>query len=401
MVTIESWHAALKIAFDPTSQRIYVGGRAGPRPDTRQPSFFSVAALKPEGTLEREFGEGGVVTLQRVQNPDDELEDIDLDPQRRVLLTGIARVVDGRSYVGLAKVLASGALDSTFADGGWLVSRTSNDESTEPRAATINASGGIFVAGRVQVGTDREWELLTMRVSAEGVPATGMDVRDLGADDGLFGCAVDDASSVTAVGGRKTSGNPTDDAIVVRLLSSGDYDSTWGWGGDAGRIRLTLPDGDDRAYDIALTADGGSIVVGSYAGDTNGFVMALTPQGRPDNTFGPGIDATRTSGHKIGTIARAVTIDSAGRALVVGTSRETKPGASGNATGFVARLMPDGALDDSFDVGGEVGLRRVTAADADVTISGVRVLPSGAIVIAGTVSRGAGIERGFVVSMSP
>ena len=109
----------------------------------------------------------------------------------------------------------------------------------------------------------------------------------------------------------------------------------------------------DQAFACAAQPDG-KVILAGYASDDDGEVFKialarLTPNGLLDTTFGNAgrvvIDMTAL-GYSVHTSsARAVFVDSQGRLLVVG-SMQVAP--SGAILTFVARLLADGTIDQTF-----------------------------------------------------
>jgi uncharacterized delta-60 repeat protein len=90
----------------------------------------------------------------------------------------------------------------------------------------------------------------------------------------------------------------------------------------------------------------GRIVVASTATGSSIRLARYLPNGRLDRSFGSGGTVTASIGG--GVEANAVAVDGRGR-IVVGGLIRTERGIGG---GFVARFLPDGALDTSFGSGG-------------------------------------------------
>ena len=160
------------------------------------------------------------------------------------------------------------------------------------------------------------------------------------------------------------------DFLVARLTSDGKPDSTFGSGGG---VRTPVSTCTDPARAVAV-GPGGEIVLGGIAYLSGGSDMAIvryTPSGAPDPSFsGDGIATV-----DIGTIDRVVgvAVQPDGKIVAVGQG----------GPGFTAiRLLPSGALDDSFGSGGIVDTP-VGRAQVQDEASAVTVLGDGTIVVAG------------------
>jgi uncharacterized delta-60 repeat protein len=164
------------------------------------------------------------------------------------------------------------------------------------------------------------------------------------------------------------------------LLPSGRFDQKFG---DDGIARIgTGPRSHGTILGFGVDAEGRPVAVGS-SGESTGYksiIERLTPQGRPDPSFGGGRGyfladfgvPTPETGKTRHSYLEGVAFDSAGRLLVMGrTAIGTRPGPAdvGPSTeaveeAFVARLDRSGRLDTSFAAGGvfrDEGVERLAA----------------------------------------
>jgi uncharacterized delta-60 repeat protein len=148
--------------------------------------------------------------------------------------------------------------------------------------------------------------------------------------------------------------------------------------GTAGLVTTPVGDGNDAGAAVAVQADGRIVVAGSgsVAGDNDFAVVRYDASGHPDAGFGHGGIVTDSFGagdeH-----AYAVAIQPDQRIVVAG--------AAGGAMA-VARYMPDGTRDASFDGDGHA-LVSFGSGAVDVA-RGVAVAPGGKIVVAGSTFAG-------------
>jgi uncharacterized delta-60 repeat protein len=115
--------------------------------------------------------------------------------------------------------------------------------------------------------------------------------------------------------------------------ADGDLDPTFA---DAGIVLERI----GQFADVARQADGKILVAGGHG---TAFVVRLHPSGRIDRTFAPKLGALRARA------ATAVAVQDDGKILVGAASREEEA--------VVVRLLPSGAFDGSFGVGGMIRLR--------------------------------------------
>jgi uncharacterized delta-60 repeat protein len=172
------------------------------------------------------------------------------------------------------------------------------------------------------------------------------------------------------------------DMAVARYLSSGELDTTFG--GD-GQVTIPFPQTGgsySTAEEVLLQADGRLVLVGSTLSDFGGsFALArLMADGSLDPSFGSGGRVTVPADEA----AKAGLLQPDGRIIAMGS------GANGSIV--VARYNPDGSLDPTFDGDGTV-----TVPGSFVEIQGAALQPDGRIVIAGTSQTGGLQTRNFAL----
>ena len=181
--------------------------------------------------------------------------------------------------------------------------------------------------------------------------------------------AVDHAGRI-AVAGYTLDGAV--DVGVARFLPNGSFDRHFGAGG---KVRLDLG-GSDFAFDVAAAPDDGLAIVGrtTTGGVDRIFVVRLAANGTPVATFGTnGVRILGFGGTRQAAIAVAFTPH--GRLVLGGY---TSNGVTIRSA--VARLLPDGTFDATFDADGRVSLDLSSGAEQ---VNDLLVLPDSRIVAAG------------------
>jgi len=123
------------------------------------PTIFGVARYNPNGSLDTAFGTSGKVKVGfSVEQPGAENVCLSagIQPDGKILAAGYTRQSQpgSRRYIALARFDTDGDLDSTFGNGGKVITATSNP-SAEGYALAVQANGKIVVAGRgVNTGRD-------------------------------------------------------------------------------------------------------------------------------------------------------------------------------------------------------------------------------------------------------
>ena len=201
--------------------------------------------------------------------------------------------------------------------------------------------------------------------------------------------------------------------------AAGDLDVTFS--GDGVVTTNYLANSPDRGQAITLDSAGNVVVAGYTGSATNGrfVVTRYTSAGVPDATFdGDGLaEANFTDNTGNGNVANGVAIDSLGRIIAAGNVN----GRFANSEVGLARFLPNGSLDPSFDGDGKfefnVGAidtaydlavdasdRLVTVGNADGNFLIARTTAAGALDASfggtGTVSGPAGVGRGIAIDSS-
>jgi uncharacterized delta-60 repeat protein len=134
----DSWSSVGAIRFD-SAGRIYAGGYDHGR--------FMLARLGPSGRIDRGFGRRGFVLTQAgaAHCHCSWGRGLARDRHGRLLLSGYARLGDGRHAVAVARYEPSGRLDPSFGHGGIVLTRVSNNSYGD--GILVRPDGRIVVAG--------------------------------------------------------------------------------------------------------------------------------------------------------------------------------------------------------------------------------------------------------------
>ena len=288
-----------------------------------------VVRLRPDGELDEEFGEGGLVSLS--YNAEFGLQSawaMEVMADDRIVLVG----EEGENGLVCARLNADGSLDETFGNGG---------------------------------------------VALTGVPfSTGLCVH------------VDNDGSVLA-GGYRLQGNS--DLMLARFDNTGVLDPDFGTEGVA---ILDLNGGETEfMHDVDLMSDGRIAVCGSRAFDgldDQPAVAVFTADGQPDPSFGTGGMFFHPYNDPQWGQARSIVAQPDGKLLVCGFRAQT--GGPANNDFFLMRLLEDGSFDPAFADAGHVHTDVSGAVDRAYAMT---LAADGSIVVAGY-GNGFGTESAFV-----
>lgn len=184
--------------------------------------------------------------------------------------------------------------------------------------------------------------------------------------------------------------------LVVRLLENGSFDPGFGTGGMAS-IPFA-PNGLGEVRAVTIQPDGKIVVAGSGKGTSNEdfLIVRCTSDGSPDPSFGggDGIEIIPVGADR--DVAQAVAMGQGGRILVTGLATAVAP--PGVEVGIVV-LGSDGKQDPSFE-GGGIKLLETTGEERDDEGVAIAEQPDGKIVVADESGNGRG--NGFtLVRMLP
>ncbi len=386
------------------------------------------------GDLDPSFGAGGQVetNLGHTVIPSAAL----LEPDgNTVVAAGFIGTSIAAEAMALVRYLADGSLDPSFGNGGVSEFAAFTDFVNIPNALALQSDGRILIAGETRNAMGGIDEFVLARFNPDGtldssfgnagVVATSFGPIRSSADAILLqpdGQIL--VSGILVLGGART---PTR-TVLARYNPDGSLDTSFGDGGtvvviaigDANQLALDSdgrilaihavfvgnqqavqfnPDGSVNSPTAVGTiiatsngsgiqADTNFVVVGSQAtigrrGDFEAVVARFTPNNTPDPTFNR---AVFDFGAESDTVdqARAVAIQSNGQIIAGGGSNSgsTRFG----STFGLARLNPDGSLDDSFGNGGTV----TTEFQGADSVLAVLIQPDGNIIAVGSVRDGSG-----------
>ncbi|MFN0246041.1 MAG: hypothetical protein ACKV2T_03985 [Kofleriaceae bacterium] len=290
------------------------------------PSQTLVVRVREDGTLDPDFGSGGIVSTGSgvvaqgfaVKTTDD-----------AIFVAGVAggASVNDNNF-GLFRYTSAGVLDATFGVGG-VVSFDPGVTSLpgEFRTLDIASDGSLLVVGHTFPMND-------------GVTTRGLRYSQLGVRDVTFNLTIAGnvyASAVQADGKLVLSGMRDAEILVGRYQPSGVPDSGFGAQGEV--ITNFYPDASD-ALGVAVLPDG-KILAAAMVGGSVRFVR-YNSNGSLDVTFGTGGWVMTTLSFD-GSYAFDALVVSGGKLLYVGRSGDFPA---------VARFHLDGTPDTSFGTGG-------------------------------------------------
>ncbi len=285
---------------------------------------LALARYLPNGALDTTFSSDGKVMENSFGGVGDYASALAVQPDGKIVVVG-GSSIQGRDDFGVARYLANGTLDVTFAgDGNTRTNIGATEETTDSATALVlQPDGKIVATGRA--GTNGRGNFALARYTANGSLDTtfsgdGKIITDFGSDsEGASALAVQSDGKIVVVGG---SGGAV---AVARYLRSGVLDASF-----SGDGKVTTDLGGSSAFAVAIQPDGKIMVAG-------GVLARYLPTGVLDASFG--------EGGIVRTVFGVAAFQQDGKIVTAGTS----------ADGFVlTRYLPDGNLDPIFGGDGMV-----------------------------------------------
>jgi uncharacterized delta-60 repeat protein len=274
-------------------------------------------ALAAPGDLDPTFDGDGKVTT-RVSTNDfgfDDAKAVFVQPDGRIIAVGAS---DGR--IALARYLTNGSLDPDFGTGGIVTTMLTQDDYFDVNGAALQPDGKIVVVGQVNIATPASVDLFAARYQTNGAldpsfGTGGIAQHNLGFDDSANAVKVQsDGRLVVAASGYDFNLNQSLFG-ALRLLTNGALDTTFSGDGLAEAVFA----GSDLAQPTALVLqpDGNIVVAGSASfGSSNRVALArFQTNGTLDATFGSGGVVTTSLG-ATNASAADVALQSDGRVVV-------------------------------------------------------------------------------------
>jgi uncharacterized delta-60 repeat protein len=335
--------SALAVAVQPDGKVVSVGttsaGASG--------KDFAVTRLNPDGTLDGGFGgDGRVVFNFNSGGRDDVARAVTVQPDGRIVIAGEADVLGfGNFDIAVARLNPDGTFDTTFGNGGKVITNLPNNRPDFGRALGLQPDGRVVVAGYSNRPTSGD-DFVVVRYNADGSLDTTFDGDGVVTTDILTN-REDRASSLVlqpsgdiVVAGYTNDPSFRNDFALVRYTPNGSLDLSLN---GTGKVTTDLNVGvDDVANAVALHGDGRIVVAGQSASDFG--VVRYNANGSRDTSFGGGDGIVTTNfGGGATDIGRGVVVQSNGKTTVAGRSRTELA---------FARYNLDGTLDSSFGRGG-------------------------------------------------
>jgi uncharacterized delta-60 repeat protein len=346
---------------------------------------FALARYTTNGTLDSSFGTQGKVTTD-FPGLAGVISAIVVQPDGKIVVAGgTFPLFVFLGDLTLARYNTNGSLDSSFGGGG-IVKLEFGDQGSYGAALVLQGDGKILVAGThfVDFSSDdsSNTDFALARLNSDGTLDStfgngGLVTTDFdGFNDDALSVLIQRDGKIIAVGSAKNPANFYDFA-AARYLANGTIDTSFGV---AGKVRTDFGDHNfDQARSAVLQPDGKLVAAGfaiSHGGGVQNFAVArYDSNGALDPTF----DSDGMTQFTFGSCcqsAYSVLLQNDGKIITVGYPNSE----SSDSDFLLARLNPNGSIDPTFGIGGQV---RTSFGDLNGGASAALLQPDGKIVAVG------------------
>jgi uncharacterized delta-60 repeat protein len=353
----------LAVAVQPDGKIVTVGNSSTSGPFL---VAFALARHNPDGSIDASFGNGGTV-LTSFGGVNSAGSDVVVQPDGKIVAVGFAA-----GDFGIARYNTNGSLDSTFGNGGLVMTDLGGVD--QANGVALQSDGKIVVVGPLQGAFG------VARYNADGSldPSFGNGgkvIVDASPNfDGAFDVAIASGGKIVVGGGTGLYPFGAGDFLLARFNANGSLDSGFGSGG----IVTTDFDGaSDTAFAIGLTVDGKIVAAGASKGAALGdFALArYNTDGSLDSSFGTGGRVTTDIDSDSDDTGNGVVVHADGRITIAGIA-----GAAGSTSFALVRYTAAGDLDASFGSGGKTS---ATFGNPFNNAFDIAAQPDGKLVVAG------------------
>jgi uncharacterized delta-60 repeat protein len=311
--------------------KIILGGSTQ---DSYPASDFALVRYNNDGSLDTTFGNGGKV-ITTIENRS-EGQSLAIQTDGKIILGGYSDW-----YINLARYNTDGSLDTTFGTGGIVITDVFGFYSDRCKSVAIQSDGKIVVGGYANHNNYDLRHFVVIRYNNDGSLDTSFGINGI-VIGGLGNCE----SLRIQNDGKILLGGSTDFSFALeRYNSDGSLDNTFGIGG---KVTTTFQN-NCLGNSMELQSDGKIVIGGSCGLPSGDFTFTLArylSDGSLDDSFGTnGIVSTPTG---ISSRGNSVVIQNDGKILLAGDSKD-----SSNPFNFaLARYNSDGTFDTGFGSGG-------------------------------------------------
>jgi uncharacterized delta-60 repeat protein len=352
--------------------------------------YFKILRYKIDGTLDTDFGTGGIVTVRQGTNNTAQSHAVALQSDGKIIVGGYTWSADNNDFA-LVRLKTDGVVDSSFGTNGWVYTNmkgiTTAAGDDQIRKLVVLSDNSILAAGYSHNSQDKDFAIA--KYDANGALITGFGTNgkvflDVFNEDFVTGLAVTSTGKIVVVGNSDFSVDS--DITIAQYTSAGVFDSGFNGGNP-----LTLGNVNAKnheVYGLAVQSDNKIVITGLMPAPTSSkdiYVARILPNGSFDPDFNGGAALSINYGSGISNDeGHGVVVQSDGKILIAGITDVVTPPSRWDL--LLVRLNSDGTLDTNFGTGGKA-INSISA-DNDfvysMAIYGPRIYLTGATHYTGT-----------------
>ena len=248
------------------TDKLLIGINTGHNSNTN----FGILRLKSDGTLDNNFGTGGLVIAE--SDSIDQLQQIAIQPDGKVILGG-TRFNGGTVDVLIARYNEDGSIDQSFGNNGTVSIDIGTGSSDFLTDIALDSNSNILASGHTD--SAGHFDIFVSRFDAAGNLDTsfgtqGTTLIDFGGNDAATDLLIQEDGKIIVVG-RGDNGMRAPTLIAARLLDSGILDDSFS--GDGTAIYPFGNQNPQHHIEKVLTkGDGGLLVL------LTGYQSSLVPE---------------------------------------------------------------------------------------------------------------------------
>lgn len=353
--------------------------------------FLNIFSL-PDGSLDRSFGNNGLVTTNFSSIGNNQAYAIAIQGDGKIIAAGLVNNTNtsNKNNFGLARYRIDGSLDKSFGNNGLVTTDFLGDDN-EAHALVIQPDGKIIAGGFLNNGSNLNFALARYNIDGsldKNFGNNGLVITDFlsGFSSASYSLSIQPDGKVVATGFVDQSGGKSVFALS-RYDLNGSLDKSFG---DNGLVitPFLLNNDYNISFASAIQANG-KIIAAGFISDSSTYshndfgLIRYNIDGSIDKSFGNnGVVTTDffNDDDKIFDIA----IQADGKILAAGFVRKLHTDLINNIG--ITRYNVNGSLDNSFGMSGKVVADFSSGEDNELSYVGLGIQSDGKILVTGVVN---------------
>jgi uncharacterized delta-60 repeat protein len=259
---------ATSVAIEPGGKIIAAGQTS--------PDSFALARYNTDGSLDASFGSGGKV-ITTFFGILEGVYDLALLPDGRIIAAGFTLTSFTGFDFALARYNADGSLDSSFGTGGKVLTNVLSNNSDQIHTVALQPDGRIVVGGGTANSLTGVSLAALARYTTDGSLDSsfgngGLVITDFGQYDFLYDLAIERDGKVIAAVLPNNNDSIANDFALLRYLANGSLDFSFGTGG---KVITDFFGNRDRIQAVAIQPDNKVVAAGVATSPSTGGDFAV------------------------------------------------------------------------------------------------------------------------------